>query len=275
MSVREALDTLLGPGERVVATIAATPHSPNKSVLYQSLLALTTERVLEVSTGTLSKLGIGKTKTSSASIALGDIGGCDFRQGKLLWKNGGKNVVVVQTVRGELGWATQSARLGQEFAESVRTQLAKPSEPPSMGPGAASPVARTPLAAHAAQPTRGLEAPVRRAAVTPPAMGRNRRGQAASAQTMAPCCFVRRGAAQPRAWATILSSKSRSGARSSTSVTDPRSRSPPIRRQSGFAAAAEVRRRCERRTALDIEKSIVDKVLGRDADHIHLKRCPN
>ena len=122
-SAQEALDELLRPGERVVTTVNASPATSNKTVFFGSLLALTTERVLEVSTSTRAKLGIGKGAASSVSVALADISGCDFRKGKLLWKNGGKNLVVVQTPQGERAWATMNPQLGQEFTEKVNTQL--------------------------------------------------------------------------------------------------------------------------------------------------------
>ncbi|MDQ3678214.1 MAG: YceI family protein [Actinomycetota bacterium] len=89
------------------------------------MLALTNERLLEVSTSTRTKIGIGKPRASTVSVALREIAGCDFRQGKLFWKNGGKNLVVVQTPRGEMAWATQSAKIGAGFAEEIRTELEK------------------------------------------------------------------------------------------------------------------------------------------------------
>lgn len=124
-STLAVLDELLRPDERVVATVNASPATSNKTVLFQSVLALTTERVLEVSTSALTKIGIGRPRASSVSVALGEISACDFRQGKLFWKNGGKNLVIVQTAQGERAWATANGKLGQDFTKRINAELTR------------------------------------------------------------------------------------------------------------------------------------------------------
>lgn len=118
-STRDALHALLRANEKIIDTVNASPASSNKTVLFQSVLALTNERVLEVSTSTLTKIGLGRPKASSVTIPIRDILGCDFRHGKLFWKNGGKNLVVVQTASGERAWATPNAGVGQAFTKRV------------------------------------------------------------------------------------------------------------------------------------------------------------
>lgn len=117
------LDSLLRPGERVVETVAASPAYSDKTVFFQSMLAVTDQRVIEVSTPALSKLGIGRPTPSTVSVELRDVASCDFRQGNFLWKNGGKNLVVLQTSHGEVAWATPNARVGGSLADKIRAQL--------------------------------------------------------------------------------------------------------------------------------------------------------
>lgn len=117
-SAREALHALLRPDEEIIQIVDASPAA-SKTVLYKSALALTSARVLEVSTPTLAKLGIGQPTASTVSVALDEIAGCEFRQGKLLAKNGTKNLVVVRTVRGDFAWATMNPRLAAAFVEQA------------------------------------------------------------------------------------------------------------------------------------------------------------
>ena len=263
MNVREALDEVLRPNERVTATTAATPATSDKTVLYLSLLAVTNERVLEVSTPALSKMGIGRSKVSTVSVALDEIGGCDFRQGKLLWKNGGKNLVVVQTPRGEMAWATQSAKIGQEFAESIRRELGKPRGrlAPSLEIDA-RPMARTPLATRASPPAAADASPRADPAAAPAAgsgpSGRHVVGPSHGSLLV----HTSRGGAAAKAghdlilevtsWSAIVDL----GERPSIELTaDPAS----IEVRSGSGGLQPL----ASKDRLDIEMSITGKVLGR------------
>ena len=118
-SALDALHALLRPDEEILDTVRASPAQHDTTVMFRSVLAITNQRVLEVSTPTFTKLGIGKPSASSVSVALGEITGCDFRRGKLYWKNGGNNLVVVQSSNGQYAWATSSTTAGSAFAEKV------------------------------------------------------------------------------------------------------------------------------------------------------------
>jgi len=138
-SAREALHALLRPDEEIIHIVDASPAA-SKTVLYKSALALTNARVLEVSTPTLAKLGIGQPTASTVSVALDEIAGCEFRQGNLLAKNGTKNLVVLRTTRGDFAWATMNPRLAVAFVEQVTAAVDRARRPraPAVEAAAAS-----------------------------------------------------------------------------------------------------------------------------------------
>ena len=93
-----------------------SPTSPS----FQSRLLLTNQRVLEVKVSLGSAL-IGKKRVSSVSVGLDEILQCDFRKGKMVWKSGSRNLVVLSTGRGEFAWATLKG--GHAFVAEVNTVL--------------------------------------------------------------------------------------------------------------------------------------------------------
>ena len=56
-------------------------------------------------------------------IGLEEILQCDFRKGKMMWKNDGKNLVVVATKQGEFAWATPTATAGEAFVAELSAVL--------------------------------------------------------------------------------------------------------------------------------------------------------
>jgi hypothetical protein len=118
----EILDSLLGPNEEVLTRVLVSPAKPNKTVLYKSSLLLTNERILEVEPSVLAA-AIGRKRVSTADLSLHEILSCEFRKGKMMWKNGGKNLVVVDTNQGEFAWAAPNAKVGEEFVTEIRAVL--------------------------------------------------------------------------------------------------------------------------------------------------------
>lgn len=138
-SSRDALKTVLHQGEKILASVDAA-DAGNRTVLnFGSCLALTDIRVVAVSTSALSKVGIASATPSTVSIALAEISACDFRKGKLLWKNGSKNVVVVQERSGEYAWSTPDPRSGEAFATRVDKAIRGRTAAPAAAPPAATP----------------------------------------------------------------------------------------------------------------------------------------
>lgn len=118
----EMINSLLQPNEEVLTRALVSPAKPNQSVWYKSALVLTDQRILEVEPSLLAA-AVGKKRMSTAAVGLDEILRCDFRKGKLMWKNGGKNLVVVATTHGELAWATPNAKVGEAFVAEVNAVL--------------------------------------------------------------------------------------------------------------------------------------------------------
>ena len=118
----ELIDSLLQPNEEILTRALVSPAKPNKTVLHKSALLLTNQRLLEVEPSLLAA-AVGKKRVSSAAIGLEEILQCDFRKGKMMWKNGGKNLVVVATKQGEFAWATPTAKAGEAFVAELSAVL--------------------------------------------------------------------------------------------------------------------------------------------------------
>jgi hypothetical protein len=118
----ELIESLLQPNEEIVTRALVSPAKPDKTVLYKSALLLTNQRLLEVEPSLLAA-AVGKKRVSSAALGLDEILQCDFRKGKMMWKNGGKNLVVVATKQGDFAWATPNAKVGEAFVAELSAAL--------------------------------------------------------------------------------------------------------------------------------------------------------